>query len=237
MRKSLLKKGALTMNIIKSLFAAALGMILLCGCGASVPEQTTVPVLGTYEDNPYFDIVDTSVIRSADPFTKEPLTVVIHKLYAKESVDIDTELTAYDASGTKLGDSRDFTLPLVQGTYNFLMFPFETVEPVAETKGSYDVCKALERGPEHSVEMIQWIKEDAGLKVAVQQTAGKVGPLARGRFLLCCGDRIIGCARSWFFKDYLQNSGDTAEILADDWSAYFCEEGQSPDSVEMFLNP
>lgn len=215
-------------------------MTMLCGCSgeSSVYVQIPEKVTGTFEDNPYFDITDTALFRAAELSDGKPVTVAVYRIHVNESIDVDTTLTAYSASGQKLDESREFTLPLVQGDDNYLAFQFMTDEPIAETKGTFEAFKMLERGPEHSVEMIQWQNADGGgLSVAVEQTGDRTGPLTRGRFLLSSGGKIIGCARSWFMKEYVQKKGDTAEIPADDWSDYICEDGQTPDKVEMFLNP
>ena len=228
-----------TTKRIRSVMTALAAAALLCSCAgnASEPVQTAATFTGVYENNPYFDIVDTAVLHGTDNSGSEPVTYVIHKLYARESIDIDTTLTAYAENGEKIGESREYTLPLVKDAYSFLVFPFQTDEPIAETKGSFSGFQMLERGPERSVEMIQWAIDENGLKAAVEQTAKQIGPLTRGRFLLTKENRIIGYAKSWFMKEYVQKQGDIAEICADDWCEYFCEQDMRPDNVELFLNP
>lgn len=227
------------MKQIRSILAAALSMTLLCSCSgsSSVPVQIPEKVTGTFEDNPYFEITDTAMFRSSVSSGGNPVTVVVYRLHATEDIDIDSTLTAYAANGERLDESREFTTPLVKDEDNYLAFQFETAEPIAETKGTFEAFNMLERGPVHSVEMVQWMKNENGLTVALEQTANRTGPLTRGRFLLSSGGRIIGYARSWFMKEYVQKKGDTAEIPEDDWSEYCCEDGASPDKVELFLNP
>ena len=193
-------------------------------------ESTSSPEAAaesTYENNEYFEIVETeSFLNSIGS------TIVIHKVLAKKDASVDGTLLAVKADGSVVGKSTD-SIILTEGEYNYFRYYFDSDISQASIQASANTrSDSFLAGERNGVEMVQYNQSEDTLYVTFRQTADEIGSFAKFKLLLYQGDKIVG-AEDGYFNIYTTNlngkdSTDVASVFV---------YGISFDRVEYIYEP
>ena len=172
---------------------------------AAEPSST-----GTYENNDYYDIVETALIDRSIPYT-----TVIHKVLAKKNATISSNLIAYDADGNVIDKSSD-TIILTEGQYNFFRYTFSDDVSNANIQASIQAKKApFVDAMRNGVEMLQYNRNGKELYITFQQNIDDL-KFSRYKLIFYQDDKIVETEEGTFNfnAENLNGKGttDVAEI-------------------------
>lgn len=168
------------------------------------------PTENTYDNNEYYDIVETATYKSSSNYTS-----IVHKVLAKKNVSLTGTILAYGEDGSVIGKSSD-DIELTAGQTNFLHYSFDKDISNATLKMNAQANDPGLVGARNAVEMEQYNQSDDELYITFKQTADKLGPFAKFKLLFYKDDKIIA-TESGYFSIYAKNlngigTTDVAEI-------------------------
>ena len=181
----------------------------------------------TYENNEYYDIVETSSFQ--DYFGD---TIVIHKVLAKKDVTISATLLAYDTNGNIIGKSSD-DIVLTAGQNNFFRYYFEGDISSASIQANAQAKKdSFMTGERNAVEMVQYNHTGDNLYITFKQNVDELDYFARFKLLFYKGDKIVD-TEDGSFSIYTENlNGNGATDVAEIWTF-----GIDYDKIEYIFEP
>lgn len=183
---------------------------------------------GTYESNPYYEIIETvSYKNSIDN------DIIIHKVLAKQDVSISATLLAYDASDNVIGKSSS-DITLTKGKTNFFYYYFSDDISNAKITAQYKVSdSSFMDGDRDAVEMVKYNITEEDVYITVKQTSDNLGSFAKFKLLLYKGDKIVGAEENCYLDVYAGNlNGKGTTDVAKIW-----EYGENYDSIEFIFEP
>lgn len=156
------------------------------------------PTENTYDNNEYYDIVETSTYKSSGNYTS-----IVHKVLAKKNVSLTGTILAYAEDGSVIGKSSD-DIELTAGQTNFLHYSFDKDISNATLKMNAQANDPGLVGARNAVEMEQYNQSDDELYITFKQTADKLGPFAMFKLLFYKDDKIVA-TESGYFSIYAKN--------------------------------
>ena len=168
------------------------------------------PTENTYDNNEYYDIVETATFKNSINYT-----TIVHKVLAKKDVSISGTILAYAEDGSVIGKSSD-DIELTAGQTNFLRYAFDKDISNATLKMNAQAKDAGLIGARNAVEMEQSNRNGDELYITFKQTADNLGPFAMFKLLFYKDDKIID-TEDGYFNIYAKNlngigTTDVAEI-------------------------
>lgn len=181
----------------------------------------------TYEQNEYYDIVETASFQNSIGYT-----IVIHKVLAKKNVSISSTLLAYGSDGSVIGKSSD-DITLTEGQYNFFRYSFEGDISSANIQANAQAKKdSFMIGERNAVEMVQYNQSGSDLYITFKQTGDELGAFAKFKLLLYKGNQIVD-TEDGYFNIYAKNlNGKDSTDVASIW-VY----GTDFDRIEYVYEP
>jgi hypothetical protein len=169
------------------------------------PEDT-----GTYESNPYYDIVETAVYKNSIG-----RTIVIHKLNAKKDASISGSVLAYASDGSVIGKSED-DIVLTEGQSNYFKYSFDGDISNADLQTQYSVKNnSFMQGERNAVEMVQYNQSGNDLYITFKQVTDNLGSFAKFKLLFYKGDTITATEESYFSTSTKNMNGkDTSDVAS-----------------------
>ena len=181
----------------------------------------------TYENNQYYDIIDTATYNNSIGDT-----IVIHKIKAKQNVSVSSTAIAYSEDGSVIGKSSS-DVELTEGQNNYFQYYFDGEVDVTNIQAT---AKASDpswmNGERNAVEMENYNVSDNNLYITFKQTSNELGSFAKFKILFYSGEQIIG-AEDGYFSTYAENliGKDTTDV-AEIW-VY----GKDFDNIEYIFEP
>ena len=168
------------------------------------------PTETTYDNNEYYDVVETATFKNSINYT-----TIVHKVLAKKDVSISGTILAYAEDGSVIGKSSD-DIELTAGQTNFLRYSFDNDISNATLKMNAQAKNAGLIGARNAVEMEQSNRNGDELYITFKQTADNLGPFAMFKLLFYKDDKIID-TEDGYFNIYAKNlngigTTDVAEI-------------------------
>lgn len=182
----------------------------------------------TYENNKYYDIVETAVYKSSLNYT-----TVVHKVLAKKDTTVESTVLAYDGEGNVIGKSSD-SIVLTNGQYNYFKYSFDSDVSNAQLQAQVTSKSDsfLTTGERNAVEMVQYNKSGDDLYITFKQTGDYVGSFSKFKILFYKDNKIVDTDEG-YFSIYAENlNGKDSTDVAEIWVL-----GQDFDSIECYYEP
>ena len=182
---------------------------------------------GTYENNPYYDVVETASYKNSTGYT-----IVVHKVTAKKDASISGSVLAYSADGNVIGKSED-NITLTAGQNNYFTYSFESDVSGADLQAQYSVKNgSAMAGDRNAVEMEQYNQSGDDLYITFKQTAEHLGSFAKFKLLFYKDNAIVDTESSYFSTSCENLNGKDTTDVASVW-VY----GIDYDSFEYIFEP
>jgi hypothetical protein len=181
----------------------------------------------SYEENSYYDIVDTATLTDSIGDT-----VIIHKVMAKQDVSLEATLIAYAEDGSVIDKTSD-DITLTEGEYNYFSYYFESDVSNADIQAQIKASDySFGEGDRDAVEMVQYNVSDGDLYVTFKQVSDNLGSFAKFKLLFYKGDEIVDAEYGYFDVDAENLCGKDTTDVAEIW-VYDVDF----DSVEYIFEP
>lgn len=194
---------------------------------SDVPETETTE--NTYDNNEYYDVVETMFFKNSINDT-----VMINKVLAKKDVSVSGTVLAYAADGSVVGKSSDDII-LTAGQYNYFRYSFDGDLTDVTLKTNYQAKKdsilAGLRNP-NAVEMVDYNHSGNELYITFKQNVDKLDSFAKFKILFYNGDKIVETEDGYFHISAKNLNGNGATDVAKVW-AY----GINFDRIEYIYEP
>ena len=182
----------------------------------------------TYENNQYYEIVETGAYQNIIGST-----IVIQKLLAKKNVSISSTVIAMGADGTVLDKATD-DITLTEGQYNYFRYSFENDVSGAASfqKSANPKNDSFMTGERDAVKLVQYNRSGDDLFLTLEQTGEEVSPFAKFKLLLYKNDEIVG-DENGYFSVYAENLNGKGSTDVASISVY----GEDFDRIEYCYEP
>lgn len=172
----------------------------------TVEETDTIDE--SYESNQYFDIVEQAMYTNSIGDT-----VVIDKVLAKQSADIESTIIINDAEGNVIGKDSE-TITLTEGAYNFFEYHFDgdvtsdTFNITLRKTNTY-----LKKGEPNGAELTAYNQSENTLYLTFKQNCDDLGA-AQYKILFYKGDQIVRADSGHFMINAKNLTGkDTTDVV------------------------
>lgn len=189
-------------------------------------ETTTAASQNTYDNNEYYDIVETaSYINSIGD------TIIVHKVLGKQNVSVDATMIAFASDGSVVGKSTD-DITLTEGQYNYFAYYFDGDVTGAELQPQAKAKSSNRRSDDNAVEMVQYNQSGNELYITFKQVSENLGSFAKFKLLFYSGDTIVK-EDYGYFSTYTEN---LCGIDSTDIASIWCY-GLEFDRIEYIFEP
>ncbi len=182
---------------------------------------------GTYEHNPYYDVVETASYKDSIGYTH-----LIHKVLAKQDISVDATVIAYGKDDKILGKSND-SVALTKDKYNYFSYTFEKDIKDARLDVTMNTSDdKFTAGERNGVEMVKYQIDGHSLYITFKQVVDELGSFAKFKLLYYKGDKIVGTEDGYFNISAENLNGNGSTDVAELW----IHEGEF-DKVEYVFEP
>lgn len=193
---------------------------------------TTEPVVTepdemTYEDNPYYEVVETSYYIS-----KFGDYIIIDKVLAKQDVTVSATVLAYDAEENVIGKTGDKII-LTAGSYNFFRYTFDSDISDADLTVQWKIePDSILVGDRNAVEMVKYNRSGDHLYITFKQLSDDLSRYSRFKILFYLNDQVVDYKSEYFDITAENLCGKDTTDVASVW-VYNTEF----DRIECFFEP
>lgn len=165
----------------------------------------------TYDNNQYYDVVETSTFKNSINYT-----ILVHKVLAKKDVRVTGTILAYAEDGSVIGKSSD-DIVLTAGQYNYFRYSFENDISSANLQMNAQAKEdTILVGERNAVEMVSYNQSGSSLFITFKQNVDDLGLFPKFKLLFYKDDRIVD-TEDGYFDVYAENMNckdatDVAEI-------------------------
>ncbi len=147
----------------------------------------------TYENNQYYDLVNSATIKNIIGDT-----IVIDKITAKKNTTVEATIIAYASDGSVVNKSSD-EITITAGEDNYFYFYFDSDVSDCTMKVSVQFkSNAFLSGDRNAVEMERYDRVDDKLYISVKQVKENIGSFSEFKILFYKGDKIIDADYGFF---------------------------------------
>lgn len=184
---------------------------------------------GTYDQNVYYDIVETGSYSNSIGST-----IIIHKVKAKSDISVSSTCLAYAKDGSVIGKSSD-DIVLTDGEYNYFKYTFDSDCDISNATFDFNAQPQKDSfmtGERKCVEMTQYNKSGDDLYITFKQTGDSISTFAKFKLIMYKGSEIVG-TEDGYFSVYAENlSGKGSTDVAKVWVF-----GKDFDKIEYIFEP
>lgn len=165
----------------------------------------------TYDNNQYYDVVETSTFKNSINYT-----ILVHKVLAKKDVRVTGTILAYAEDGSVIGKSSD-DIVLTAGQYNYFRYSFNNDISNANLQMNAQAKEDnIMVGERNAVEMVSYNQSGSSLYITFKQNVDDLGLFPKFKLLFYKDDRIVD-TEDGYFDVYAENMNckdatDVAEI-------------------------